>query len=66
MEEAGLNMRPGETPIVPAGKARIRVQLSAAHEKAHLDKCVEAFKKIGAKYGILGMDKKEIIEKYGN
>lgn len=97
MEEAGLNMRPGVTPIVPvmlynaklandmardmyaegiyvigfcfpvvpAGKARIRVQLSAAHEKEHLDKCVEAFKKVGEKYGILGLGKKEIIEKYG-
>lgn len=98
MEEAGLNMRPGVTPIVPvmlynaklandmardmyaegiyvigfcfpvvpAGKARIRVQLSAAHEKEHLDKCVEAFRKVGEKYGILGLGKKEIIEKYGN
>lgn len=98
MEEAGLNMRPGVTPIVPvmlynaklandmardmyaegiyvigfcfpvvpAGKARIRVQLSAAHEKEHLDKCVKAFRKVGEKYGILGLGKKEIIEKYGN
>ncbi len=97
MEEAGLDMRPGETPIVPvmlynaklandmardmyaegiyvigfcfpvvpAGKARIRVQLSAAHEKEHLDKCVGAFRKIGKKYGILGLGKNEIIEKYG-
>ncbi|RKZ09210.1 glycine C-acetyltransferase [Candidatus Fermentibacteria bacterium] len=97
MEEAGLDMRPGETPIVPvmlynaklandmardmyaegiyvigfcfpvvpAGKARIRVQLSAAHEKEHLDKCVRAFRKIGEKYGILGLGKNEIIDKYG-
>ncbi|MBB4118558.1 glycine C-acetyltransferase [Mesonia hippocampi] len=34
-------------PVVPKEKARIRVQLSAAHEKAHLDKAIEAFKKIG-------------------
>jgi glycine C-acetyltransferase len=34
-------------PVVPEGKARIRVQLSAAHEKAHLDKAVAAFIKIG-------------------
>jgi len=98
MEGAGLNMRPGETPIVPvmlynaklandmardmyaegiyvigfcfpvvpAGKARIRVQISAAHEKEHLDKCVEAFRRVGEKYGILGLGKSEIIEKYGN
>ncbi len=52
-------------PVVPAGAARIRVQLSAAHEKAHIDKAVAAFKKIGEKYGILGLDKKGIVEKYG-
>ncbi len=97
MEAAGLNIRPGETPIVPvmlynaklandmsrdmyaegiyvigfffpvvpAGQARIRVQLSAAHEDEHIDKCVAAFKKVGEKYGILGLDKKGIIDKYG-
>ncbi len=52
-------------PVVPAGAARIRVQLSAAHEKEHIDKCVAAFRKVGEKYGILGLDKKGIIEKYG-
>ena len=52
-------------PVVPAGAARIRVQLSAAHETAHIDKAVAAFKKIGEKYGILGLDKKGIVEKYG-
>ncbi len=52
-------------PVVPAGAARIRVQLSAAHEKAHIDKAVAAFKKIGQKYEILGLDKKGIIAKYG-
>jgi glycine C-acetyltransferase len=97
IEEAGLAVRPGNTPIVPvmlynaklandmardmyaegiyvigfffpvvpAGAARIRVQLSAAHTKEHIDKAVAAFKKIGEKYGILGLDKKGIIEKYG-
>jgi glycine C-acetyltransferase len=34
-------------PVVPKGQARIRVQLSAAHEKAHLDKAIEAFVKVG-------------------
>lgn len=52
-------------PVVPAGAARIRVQLSAAHEKDHIDKAVAAFAKIGEKYGIIGLDKKGIIEKYG-
>jgi glycine C-acetyltransferase len=53
-------------PVVPKGQARIRTQLSAAHDRSHLDKGLAAFKKIGAKYGILGLTKKEIIEKYGN
>jgi len=52
-------------PVVPAGAARIRVQLSAAHEQEHIDKAVAAFAKIGEKYGIIGLDKKGIIEKYG-
>ncbi len=34
-------------PVVPKGKARIRVQLSAAHDKEHLDKAIAAFKKVG-------------------
>jgi len=34
-------------PVVPKGQARIRIQLSAAHEKAHLDKAIAAFTKIG-------------------
>jgi glycine C-acetyltransferase len=52
-------------PVVPKGQARIRTQLSAAHTKEHLDFAIAAFKKIGAKYGILGIGKKGIIEKYG-
>ena len=52
-------------PVVPKGAARIRTQLSAAHDKHHLDFAGEAFRKVGAKYGILGMGKKEIIEMYG-
>ncbi|OGD79193.1 MAG: glycine C-acetyltransferase, partial [Candidatus Coatesbacteria bacterium RBG_13_66_14] len=52
-------------PVVPNGQARIRVQLSAAHEFEHIDKCVAAFRKVGDKYGILGLDKDGIIAKYG-
>lgn len=40
-------------PVVPKGKARIRVQLSAAHTKAHLDQAIQAFIKIGKKLGVL-------------
>jgi glycine C-acetyltransferase len=52
-------------PVVAKGQARIRTQLSAAHEKAHLDRAIAAFKKVGAKYGILGKKKDEIIQQYG-
>ena len=41
-------------PVVPREKARIRVQLSASHEKKHLDKAIEGFRKVGEFLGILG------------
>jgi glycine C-acetyltransferase len=40
-------------PVVPKGQARIRVQLSAGHEKKHLDKAINAFEKIGKELGVL-------------
>lgn len=40
-------------PVVAHGKARIRVQISAAHEKEHLDRCVAAFKKVGKELGVI-------------
>jgi glycine C-acetyltransferase len=40
-------------PVVAKGQARIRVQLSAAHEKDHLDKAIAAFTKIGKELGVL-------------
>jgi glycine C-acetyltransferase len=40
-------------PVVPKGQARIRVQLSAAHEQKHLDKAIAAFSKIGKELGVL-------------
>jgi glycine C-acetyltransferase len=96
LTEAGFDLKPGESPIVPVmlynaklaqdvardlfeegiyvvgfffpvvtmGQARIRTQLSAAHEKEHLDKAIEAFVKVGKKYDILGRKKKELVEMY--
>ncbi|MCF8248075.1 MAG: glycine C-acetyltransferase [Saprospiraceae bacterium] len=40
-------------PVVPKGKARIRVQISAAHEPEHLEKAVAAFTKVGKELGVL-------------
>ena len=48
-------------PVVPKGQARIRTQMSAAHEKHHLDSAIAAFKKVGQKHGILGLSRKELI-----
>ena len=52
-------------PVVPRGAARIRTQISAAHERSHLDQALEAFRKVGMKYQILGRSRQEIIEMYG-
>jgi len=52
-------------PVVPQGAARIRTQISAGHEIHHLEKALDAFKKVGKKYEILGKTKQEIIERYG-
>lgn len=40
-------------PVVPRGEARIRVQLSAAHKREHIDRAIEAFTKIGKKYKVI-------------
>ena len=40
-------------PVVPKGQARIRVQISAAHETAQLDKCIAAFSKVGKELGVI-------------
>jgi glycine C-acetyltransferase len=40
-------------PVVPKGQARIRVQLSAAHTQAHLDKAIAAFEKVGKELGVI-------------
>ncbi len=40
-------------PVVPKEQARIRVQISAAHKREHLDKCIAAFTKVGKELGVL-------------
>jgi glycine C-acetyltransferase len=97
LTEAGFDIRPGESPIVPVmlynaklaqdiardlfaegvyvvgfffpvvpkGQARIRTQLSAAHERRHLDRAIAAFTKVGRAYGVLGKHKKELVEQFG-
>jgi len=40
-------------PVVPLGKARIRVQISAAHESAHLDRAVQAFTRVARRLGVI-------------
>jgi len=47
-------------PVVAKGQARIRTQLSAAHDVQHLKQALAAFIKIGEKYGILGLNKAEL------
>ena len=52
-------------PVVAKGQARIRTQISAGHETAHLDRALEAFSKVARKYNILGKTKDEITAMYG-
>jgi glycine C-acetyltransferase len=40
-------------PVVPKGQARIRVQLSAAHQQHHLDQAIAAFTKVGRELGVI-------------
>jgi glycine C-acetyltransferase len=40
-------------PVVAKGQARIRVQISAGHEKHHLDKAIKAFTEVGKELGVL-------------
>ncbi|MCE9508728.1 MAG: glycine C-acetyltransferase [Alphaproteobacteria bacterium] len=51
--EEGLYVIAFSFPVVPQGKARIRTQISAAHETAHLDKAIAAFGKIGKTLGVI-------------
>jgi glycine C-acetyltransferase len=53
MLEEGIYVIGFYYPVVPQGKARIRVQISAAHEMHHLDKAIAAFSKIGKELGVI-------------
>ncbi len=53
-------------PVVPKGEARIRVQISAAHERRHLDEAVAAFTRVGERCGVLGRTREEIIAAHGD
>lgn len=53
MQEEGIYVTGFYYPVVPKGQARIRVQLSAGHERAHLDKCIQAFIKVGKELSVL-------------
>lgn len=51
--EEGIYVTGFYYPVVPKGQARIRVQVSAGHSREHLDKCVEAFVKVGKELNVL-------------
>ena len=53
MLEEGIYVIGFSFPVVPRGEARIRVQISAAHEREHLDRAVAAFEKVGKKLGVI-------------
>lgn len=53
MLEEGIYVTGFYYPVVPKEQARIRVQLSAGHEREHLDKCIAAFVKVGKELGVL-------------
>lgn len=50
---AGIYVIGFSFPVVPKGEARIRVQLSAVHERAHLDRAIEAFTSVGQELGVV-------------
>lgn len=51
--EEGIYVTGFYYPVVPKGEARIRVQLSAAHDRKHLDHAIEAFTKVGRELGVI-------------
>ena len=53
LQEEGIYVTGFYYPVVPKDQARIRVQISAGHEREHLDKCIAAFIKVGKEFGVL-------------
>ena len=53
LQDEGIYVTGFYYPVVPKGQARIRVQISAGHEREHLDKCIAAFIKVGKELGVL-------------
>ena len=53
MQEEGIYVTGFYYPVVPKDQARIRVQISAAHTREQLDKCIEAFIKVGKDLNVL-------------
>lgn len=53
MQKEGIFVTGFYYPVVPKGQARIRVQLSAGHEREHLDRAIAAFIKVGKKLGVI-------------
>ncbi len=53
LQDEGIYVTGFYYPVVPKGQARIRVQVSAGHERAHLDKCITAFTKVGKELGCI-------------
>ena len=53
MQKEGIYVTGFYYPVVPKGQARIRVQLSAGHEREHLDRAIAAFIKVGKKLGVI-------------
>ena len=51
--EEGIYVIGFSYPVVPKGEARIRVQVSAAHTRAHLDACIDAFTRVGRRHGVV-------------
>ena len=53
MQDEGIYVTGFYYPVVPKGQARIRVQLSAGHEREHLDKAITAFIKVGKELNVI-------------